>query len=149
MTLTRTRAQRHLCILAAFVLMAGLAVAAQPLAADLSLAGIDEDILRGIGHFTIYGGLAFLLSAGFAGRAGAAFAVAAALAAAEELHQAVVPERTCSAGDWLLDVTGITCVLLALKLVGPGRKRATSSGSPRCGRDAVQAPSPFGSEGAW
>jgi VanZ family protein len=83
---------------------------------------LAHGLIRKLGHLTEYAVLAALwFRALHTGRrlqstpsALAALAISAAWAIADELHQTLVPSRTASPLDVLLDTTGATLSLLAL-----------------------------------
>jgi thioredoxin 1 len=96
-------------------------------------------------HAGAYAVLGVLLLRAFLGGSGYAAPLAAFLAlvsgvvygTADELHQALLPTRTCSARDLLADLTGLTAAVmvswaLVARLGKGGRKRGerTSTGAP-------------------
>jgi VanZ family protein len=79
--------------------------------------------LSNLAHAPLFAGLAFCVSktlsgspAGWRTRYGLTLAFAAACAVLDEWHQSFVPGRYVSAGDLLLDLAGITGVLVVLRL---------------------------------
>lgn len=91
-----------------------LFLAADQLGFSAHFWGISDQALRPVGHFVAYGMLAVVLARVLGGRCTLAWAVALLLAAAEEAHQAHVPTRVCSVGDWAVNAAGITCFSLAM-----------------------------------
>jgi VanZ family protein len=92
--------------------------------------GVVDLVGRKLLHFAVYALLCFLWWRAFAtvtspGRATfAAFLVASAYAATDELHQAMVEGRTGTPVDWAIDSAG--AALVALRLRARRRKRAAA-----------------------
>jgi hypothetical protein len=89
-----------------------LFVAARALGADLGVAGIPEPIVRGVGHFAVYGMLAVAVAMACGRQFLLAWLAVMLLATAEELHQLVVPYRYACVHDWLINLAGVTTCLL-------------------------------------
>jgi VanZ family protein len=89
-------------------------------------------LIRKLGHLTEYAILALLWFRALRGGRGlpatastwAALAISIAWAIVDELHQSVVPSRTASSFDVLLDSTGATVALLIARLAGWGVRDA-------------------------
>lgn len=80
-------------------------------------------------HFTVYGGLAFLLWVAAEGRGpGVAWAVVTAIGALDEIHQSYTPNRTADLDDLAADALGALAVLLVLRAIE--RRRRLLSTAP-------------------
>jgi VanZ family protein len=104
------------------IVWAGLifALSAQPDLRFATDAGLDF-VIRKIGHMGVFAILALLLWRALAGRASSrpwiwSFALAAAYAASDELHQAFVAGRHPSAVDVGIDAAGALIALAALRI---------------------------------
>lgn len=73
---------------------------------------IKEETVHVIGHLTVYGVLAIFLGKTLNNRWGWAWAVSVVLATGEELYQGLVPGRTASLDDAVLNILTITVYLL-------------------------------------
>ncbi len=100
--------------LLAFVVGGGatLFAAARLFGGDMSLPGIPEPVVRGAGHFAVYGLLAVALAMACGRQFLLAGLLVMLLATAEELHQLVVPYRYACIHDWLINLAGVTTWLL-------------------------------------
>jgi VanZ family protein len=107
---------RRVCGALAMAGFAALLIAARPLAADIQLGTLDEQLVRAAAHFAGYGFLAVLLALA-TGRTIVGGAIALVLAAAEEAYQRYVPSRTASFGDWMCDASGIASCLVIWSVV--------------------------------
>jgi VanZ family protein len=93
----------------------------RPLGIQLSIPGLDK-----VAHFLAYGGLAGLISVGMR-RSGRSYRPAvlfwlpivltAFYGVSDEFHQYFVPQRSCSVGDALADVSGAMAAQAVLYLV--------------------------------
>lgn len=95
--------------------------AARLLGGDLGVLGIPEPVVRGAGHFTVYGTLAVATATVLGRRFLLAWLVIMVLATVEELHQLVVPYRWCSMADWSINAAGITLGLTTVWLLAAWR----------------------------
>jgi VanZ family protein len=96
---------------------------AAPLAAQpFNLRWISDRHLHMTAHLVVWGLLALLLAAGLGRWIWLAWPLGLLLAAAEELHQGLVPGRTVDFDDWLLNAAAITIAVLLLRLLRPGRR---------------------------
>lgn len=86
-------------------------------------------------HFGLYFGLGWTVgrslvlsgSPGFGARA-AAWVGGLLFAAADEAHQALVPTRVTSLGDWMADAAGVTVGLLLVTMAMTRRRREETEG---------------------
>jgi len=93
-----------------------LFLAAQSLGFDLEVAGISDEAVRPIAHFSVYGALAVLLAKALWRQHLLAWLIAVLLATGEDVHQLFVPSRYATLTDWAVNVAGITAFLLVARL---------------------------------
>jgi VanZ family protein len=98
--------------LAVAAVVATLFLAASSLAHEFEVFGIDDKLLHLLGHLTVYGLLAVGLAVAMGKRFITAGLVTAGLSIAEEYHQRLVPGRTFSFEDMLLNLASVTVFLL-------------------------------------
>lgn len=109
---------------------ATLFAAARAFGGDMSLPGIPEPVVRGAGHFTVYGLLAVALAMATGRQFLFAWLLVMLLATAEELHQLVIPYRYCGIADWLINLAGVTTWLTAAWLWSPRHPVSRAVPSP-------------------
>jgi len=117
---------RHRRAVAGSVAIGGfltLFFAAKTFSGDLDFAGLSDDTIRTIGHFTGYGFLATCLAIAFRFpfrfRIALVWLIASSIATAEEFHQLVVPGRYFGIDDIATNLIGVSAFLLIYKLAQP------------------------------
>lgn len=112
MTRILIRHHHHLCLLLAAGGFAVLYLAASRFVGDMGLAGLSDEQVRAVCHFSVYGLLAAAVARALSGHHLAAWLITVVLATGEEVHQFYVPSRFACVDDWLMNVAGITTFLV-------------------------------------
>jgi glycosyltransferase involved in cell wall biosynthesis/VanZ family protein len=118
---------------------------------DLGAPGGDPLVLlvMNLAHAPLFAGLAFCVLNSISGapeiwwaRYALAFVVTGACAALDEWHQSFTPGRYSSAGDLLVDLAGITAVLVFLRLHAVRRERRAAGAIARWDRPGTYTAPP-------
>jgi len=131
MSRVTTIVYRHSRLIAGFIaglIVLGLFVAAKTLSADMGVFGINEDIVRAVAHFGGFGVIAVLIAMATRNRLIIAGVVTLLIGAAEEIHQAFVPGRYASLGDWSINAAGVVVFLLVFATLLPTLRRMRRRG---------------------
>ncbi len=126
MTATIRLIQRYHRMLALALAATGGAVlyfAASLFIGDYGLVGLDDDAVRAIAHFCVYGALAVFVAKALWNLHALAWLLTVLFATAEELHQLFVQYRFACVGDWSINVLGITICLIAAHVLQQRRPR--------------------------
>jgi VanZ family protein len=116
LVLRTTPGIRALCLVGFFAMTAQLLFLAEPQFANQVLRVVWDKFV----HATYFAVMAFLLWVAVSGRAALAVWVAVALiGAADEIHQAFTPGRTCDFYDWLADGIGAAAALIIVMRLAP------------------------------
>jgi VanZ family protein len=96
-------------------------------------------LLYNLAHVPLFAGLAFcvfkslsVVGASSSAQYALAFMACTACAALDEWHQSFVPGRTCSLGDFLLDLAGIGAMLVLLHLCSAVSDRRSPARARMC-----------------
>jgi VanZ family protein len=103
---------RLVLLLAASGIFGTLYLAAARFTGDYSFAGLGDEAVRKVAHFLVYGLAAVMLARALGRQHLLAWAIAIALSTGEEIRQLWVPSRFASIEDWLVNVAGITTLLV-------------------------------------
>jgi VanZ family protein len=79
---------------------------------DMGVAGLSDNAVRCVAHFTVYGTLATLVARSLWNMHLLAWLIVTLAATAEEIHQLFIQYRFASAGDWAINLAGITVFLV-------------------------------------
>jgi hypothetical protein len=112
MTASLLRHQRILALTSAAICFAILYFAAKLFIGNYSLLGLDDNTIRSIAHFSVYGTLALIVARALWNIAPLAWLITVLFATAEELHQLFVQYRFACIQDWTINIMGITTFLL-------------------------------------
>jgi hypothetical protein len=99
--------------LAAIAAFSVLYFGARLFAHEFSIFGLQDETIHLIGHLTVYGALAIVVTKAIGNRFVLAWVITNAIATAEELHQQYVPGRVASFDDWTTNLLSITVFLAA------------------------------------
>jgi len=121
---SQSRPLRAIALLAASAGFGILYFAASLFTGDYGFAGLTDDAVRTVAHFSVYGLLAAILARAIGRRHLLAWLIAALLATSEEIHQLFVPYRFACVGDWTTNMLGITAFLIASHHQSAIRRRA-------------------------
>lgn len=103
---------RLVALLTAAVILSALILAAPVAARPFNLPWVTDRALHTIAHLTIWALVGLMLTLGMGRWAGLAWPLGLLLAAAEELHQSLVPGRTVDMHDWLLNAAAVTAAVI-------------------------------------
>lgn len=109
------RHQRFVALAAATAAFGVLYFAARLFIGDYGLLGLDDNAIRSIAHFCVYGTLGLIVARALWNMATLAWLITVLFATAEELHQLFVQYRFACVEDWAMNVAGITAFLAAAR----------------------------------
>jgi hypothetical protein len=115
------RSWRALCFVAVAAIAVQLLLLPEPAFAERIVAATSDKVV----HASVFGGIAFLLWAGFDGcRAARVFALVVAIGALDETHQMFVPGRDPDLNDLNADGLGAVGVIMFHEALTSPRARA-------------------------
>lgn len=102
-------------LLAVVGVLVVLVVAAPVAARPFNLPWVTDRTLHTIAHLTVWALVGLMLALGMGRWVWLAWALGLLLAAAEELHQGLVPGRTVDLHDWLLNAAAVTAAVILVR----------------------------------
>jgi hypothetical protein len=99
---------RLTCLAAVTAIFGSLVIAAPVAAQPFDLPWISDRTLHIVAHLVVWTVIGLLLAMGLGRWWWLAWPIGLVLAAAEELHQGLVPGRTVDLFDWVLNAVGVT-----------------------------------------